>query len=79
MTVHSKCDLFPQEPGMNNHHGSAPQISVTESTPDSNRKLLSIPASQLQVPSQHDCSNSRKVCYIVYVIMVGAIIIVFLC
>ncbi|XP_036944642.1 uncharacterized protein LOC119013859 isoform X2 [Acanthopagrus latus] len=49
-----------QEPGMNNHHGSAPQISVTESTPDSNRKLLSIPASQLQVPSQHDCSNSRK-------------------
>ncbi|KAA8585241.1 hypothetical protein FQN60_003935 [Etheostoma spectabile] len=29
-----------QEPWSTNHHSSAPQISVTESTPDRNRKLL---------------------------------------
>ncbi|XP_067427063.1 uncharacterized protein [Thunnus thynnus] len=49
-----------QEPGSNNHHGSAPQISVTESTPDMNRKLLSVPDNQLQVPPQRDRSNSIK-------------------
>ncbi|KAI3359184.1 hypothetical protein L3Q82_002709 [Scortum barcoo] len=49
-----------QEPGSNNHHGSAPQISVTESTPDRNRKLLVAPIHQLHVPSQHDCSSSIK-------------------
>ncbi|XP_071328266.1 cyclin-dependent kinase 12 [Trachinotus anak] len=48
-----------QDPRSDNHHGSAPQISVTESTPDRNRKLL-LPANQLQVPSQRDCSNSTK-------------------
>ncbi|XP_039978790.1 uncharacterized protein LOC120787159 [Xiphias gladius] len=46
-----------KEPGRDNDHGSAPQISVTESTPDTNRKLV-LPANQLQVPSQRDCSNS---------------------
>lgn len=54
-----QCD-FSQEPGRDNDHGSAPQISVTESTPDTNRKLV-LPANQLQVPSQRDCSNSVKV------------------
>ncbi|XP_023260078.1 Purkinje cell protein 2 homolog [Seriola lalandi dorsalis] len=59
-------DLKVSLPGFNskgpqsdNHHGSAPQISVTESTPDRNRKVL-LPANQLQVPSQSDCSNSIK-------------------
>ncbi|KAK9535246.1 hypothetical protein VZT92_007640 [Zoarces viviparus] len=32
----------------NNHHGSAPQISVTESTPVRNRKHLLVPGNQLQ-------------------------------
>ncbi|KAE8283322.1 Syntaxin-binding protein 2 Protein unc-18-like protein 2 [Larimichthys crocea] len=47
-----------QEPGSNKHHGSAPQISVTESSPDRNRKVLLVPANQLQVPSQGE--NSVK-------------------
>ncbi|XP_074512479.1 uncharacterized protein LOC141780917 [Sebastes fasciatus] len=37
-----------QEPGSNNHHGSAPQISVTECTPDTHRKLLVVPHNQGQ-------------------------------
>ncbi|XP_044037677.1 uncharacterized protein LOC122869107 isoform X2 [Siniperca chuatsi] len=49
-----------QEPGSNNHHGSAPHISLTESTPDRNRKVLLVPANQLQVSSQRDCSDSIK-------------------
>lgn len=57
--VCSNCDLFSQEPGSNKHHGSAPQISVTESSPDRNRKVLLVPANQLQVPSQGE--NSVKV------------------
>ncbi|XP_061568590.1 uncharacterized protein LOC133422590 [Cololabis saira] len=48
-----------QEPGSNNHHGSAPQISVVQSTPDRNRKHLLIPDNQLQTP-QRDRSNSFK-------------------
>ncbi|XP_028268831.1 uncharacterized protein LOC114440541 [Parambassis ranga] len=47
-----------QEPERNNHHGSAPQISLTECTPDRNRKLLSVPANQLQVSCQRNRSNS---------------------
>ncbi|XP_049924798.1 mediator of DNA damage checkpoint protein 1 isoform X2 [Epinephelus moara] len=47
-----------QEPGSHNHHGSAPQISLTESTPDRNRKLLFIPDNQLQVPSEPEHSKS---------------------
>ncbi|XP_029996201.1 uncharacterized protein LOC115423499 [Sphaeramia orbicularis] len=47
-----------QEPGFNNHHGSAPQISVTESTPDRSRKLLSVTTQQLHVPPEHECSSS---------------------
>lgn len=57
-----KCGFFPQEPGIIGRHGSAPQIAVTESTPDRNRKLLLAPVNQLQVPSQYDCSSSVKVC-----------------
>ncbi|XP_030591061.1 uncharacterized protein LOC115784108 [Archocentrus centrarchus] len=49
-----------QETGCNNHHASAPHISVTESRPDRNRKHLSVPVNQLQVPSQRECSNSIK-------------------
>ncbi|KAM7387145.1 hypothetical protein PAMA_009658 [Pampus argenteus] len=49
-----------QEPRSNNHHGSSPQISLTESTPDTNRKLLLVPANQLQVPPQRDRSSSIK-------------------
>lgn len=37
-----------QEPEFANHHGSAPQISVTESTPESQRRNLPL---QLQAPS----------------------------
>lgn len=55
-----KCGLFPQEPEIIGRHGSAPQIAVTESTPDRNRKLLLAPVNKLQVPSQYDCSV--KVC-----------------
>ncbi|XP_020496541.3 uncharacterized protein [Labrus bergylta] len=58
-------DLQAPLPGFNNqglgghnHHGSTPQISVIESTPDRNRKLLLAPVNQLQVPSQQDLSNS---------------------
>ncbi|XP_040919561.1 uncharacterized protein LOC121199128 [Toxotes jaculatrix] len=50
---------FNQEPRSDSHHGSAPQISVIESTPDRNRKLL-LPANQLKVPSQLDGSSSVK-------------------
>lgn len=49
-----------QESGRNDHHVSAPHISVTESTPDRNRKHLSVPVDQLQVPSQRERSNSIK-------------------
>ncbi|CAK6978330.1 uncharacterized protein LOC121884410 [Scomber scombrus] len=49
-----------QEPRSNDLHGSAPQISVTESTPDMSRRLLTVPANQLQVPVQRDRSNSVK-------------------
>ncbi|XP_035812392.2 uncharacterized protein LOC111580740 isoform X2 [Amphiprion ocellaris] len=48
-----------QDPGSNNHHGSAPQISVIESTPDRDRKL-NLAGNQLEVPSQRDRSNSIK-------------------
>lgn len=58
----AKCGLFPQQPGIIGRHSSAPQIAVTESTPDRNRKLLLVPVNQLQVPSQYDCSSSVKVC-----------------
>nr|XP_061838035.1 uncharacterized protein LOC133620489 isoform X1 [Nerophis lumbriciformis] len=40
------------------HHGSAPQISLTESTPDMNRKLLLLPGNQLQVPGEQDHANT---------------------
>lgn len=43
-----------QEPEFTNHHGSAPQISVTESTPETQRKGLPL---QLQVPSDSACSS----------------------
>ncbi|KAM3598409.1 uncharacterized protein V6R79_017647 [Siganus canaliculatus] len=46
--VYSKYHLFSQEPA---HHGSAPQISVIESTPDQNRKHLLVPTNQLQTES----------------------------
>ncbi|AWP19087.1 putative G-protein-signaling modulator 2-like [Scophthalmus maximus] len=45
-----------QKPISDNHHGSAPHISVTESTPDLNRKLVS-PANQLQSESPDDQLN----------------------
>ncbi|XP_051245234.1 sialidase isoform X2 [Dicentrarchus labrax] len=48
-----------QEP-LSDHHGSAPEISVTESTPDTNRKHLFVPVNQLQVPPQRDHSNTIK-------------------
>ncbi|XP_045888004.1 integrator complex subunit 3 homolog isoform X1 [Micropterus dolomieu] len=48
------------EPRSNNHLVPSPNISVTESTPDRNRKLLLVPANQLQVPSQRDRSNFIK-------------------
>ncbi|XP_075894651.1 uncharacterized protein LOC142896692 [Nelusetta ayraudi] len=46
-----------QEPGIPSHHGSAPHISVTESTPERNRRLLSAPANHLQVPTQQQHSS----------------------
>ncbi|XP_047426986.1 uncharacterized protein LOC124997373 isoform X2 [Mugil cephalus] len=49
-----------QEPGSNNHHGSAPQISLTESTPERNRRLLGVPGHELPVPSDRARSNSIK-------------------
>ncbi|KAF0032832.1 hypothetical protein F2P81_015122 [Scophthalmus maximus] len=45
-----------QKPISDNHHGSAPHISVTESTPDLNRKLVS-PANQLQSESPDEQLN----------------------
>ncbi|XP_054615723.1 uncharacterized protein LOC129171266 isoform X2 [Dunckerocampus dactyliophorus] len=42
------------------HHGSAPQISVTESTPDMNRKPLLLPGNQLQVPLEQAYATSIK-------------------
>lgn len=50
-----------QEPGIPSHHGSAPHISVTESTPERNKRLLSIPANHLQVPTQQQPSSSVEV------------------
>lgn len=50
-----------QEPGIHSHHGSAPHISVTESTPERNRRLLSVPANHLQVPTQQQHSSSIEV------------------
>lgn len=50
-----------QEPGIPSHHGSAPHISVTESTPERNRRLLSVPANHLQVPTQQQHSSSIEV------------------
>ncbi|KAK5913907.1 hypothetical protein CgunFtcFv8_008391 [Champsocephalus gunnari] len=44
----------------NNHHGSAPQISLTESTPNLNRKILFTPDNQLQVNCQRERSASIK-------------------
>ncbi|KAK1878175.1 Tyrosine-protein kinase BAZ1B [Dissostichus eleginoides] len=49
-----------QAPRNNNHHGSAPQISLTESTPDLNRKILFTPDNQLQVNCQRERSASIK-------------------
>nr|XP_057906254.1 uncharacterized protein LOC131103755 [Doryrhamphus excisus] len=42
------------------HHGSAPQISLTESTPDMNRKLVLLPGNQLQVPLEQAYATSIK-------------------
>ncbi|XP_061556652.1 uncharacterized protein LOC133414931 isoform X4 [Phycodurus eques] len=42
------------------HHGSAPQISVTQSTPDMNRRLLLLPGNQLQIPIERAHVNSIK-------------------
>ncbi|XP_077382672.1 uncharacterized protein LOC144022076 [Festucalex cinctus] len=42
------------------HHGSAPQISVTQSTPDMNKRLLLLPGNQLQIPIEQDHVNSIK-------------------
>lgn len=50
-----------QEPGIPSHHGSAPHISVTESTPERNRRLLSVPANILQVPTQQQHSSPIEV------------------
>ncbi|KAM8824451.1 uncharacterized protein ACB058_020694 [Synchiropus picturatus] len=36
------------------HHGSSPQISVIESTPDMNRKTLLVPPNHFQMPPRHD-------------------------
>lgn len=60
--------MFSQEPERNNHHCSAPQISLTESTPDRNRKLLSVPGNQLQVSCQHNHSFSINVCLAILVV-----------
>ncbi|KAL3053579.1 hypothetical protein OYC64_005995 [Pagothenia borchgrevinki] len=49
-----------QAPRNNNHRGSAPQISLTESTPDLNRKILFTPDNQLQVNCQRERSASIK-------------------
>ncbi|XP_057673620.1 uncharacterized protein LOC130904694 isoform X2 [Corythoichthys intestinalis] len=49
-----------QEARVFQHHGSAPQISVTQSTPDFNRRLLLLPSNQLQVPIEQARSNSVK-------------------
>ncbi|XP_058508866.1 uncharacterized protein LOC131475060 [Solea solea] len=46
-----------QKLGHDDHRGSTPHISVTESTPDRTRKLQ-VPITKLQVPSQ--CDNSLK-------------------
>ncbi|XP_061604248.1 uncharacterized protein LOC133465438 isoform X6 [Phyllopteryx taeniolatus] len=42
------------------HHGSAPQISVTQSTPNMNRRLLLLPGNQLQIPIERAHVNSIK-------------------
>ncbi|XP_077411729.1 uncharacterized protein LOC144042710 isoform X2 [Vanacampus margaritifer] len=42
------------------HHNSAPQISVTQSTPDMNRRLLLLPGNQLQIPIEQAHVNSIK-------------------
>ncbi|XP_029015741.1 uncharacterized protein LOC114860979 [Betta splendens] len=47
-----------QEPRDNGHLGSAPQISVKDSTPDTNRKILLVPASQMQLLSERSHSTS---------------------
>ncbi|XP_035035710.1 uncharacterized protein LOC118122894 isoform X2 [Hippoglossus stenolepis] len=44
---------------LSDHNDSSPHISVTESTPDGNRKLPS-PVNQLDVPPQRDRSNTIK-------------------
>ncbi|CAJ1075271.1 uncharacterized protein LOC120574510 isoform X1 [Xyrichtys novacula] len=62
-------ELKPESPAMEfrgqAHHSSAPQISVTESTPERSRKFLPTPVSQLYVPSQHNqvrLSNKEQEC-----------------
>ncbi|XP_077475599.1 uncharacterized protein LOC144088800 isoform X2 [Stigmatopora argus] len=46
--------------GASGHHGSAPQISVTQSTPDPKRKLLLSPGNRLRVPIEPGHDHSVK-------------------
>ncbi|KAF7654744.1 hypothetical protein LDENG_00065510 [Lucifuga dentata] len=48
-----------QEPKTGKYHGSTPHISVTECTPENNRKFLSIPANPVQDPAQ--CDNAISI------------------
>lgn len=68
------CGLFSQEHKDNGHYSSAPQISIIDGTPVTNRKVLLVPASQLQLFSEHSNSSSILVCSFFFIILIFLVI-----